>query len=183
MPADFPVIHDAALALVDELDRVLDRDDVVLTGKVRLVDDGRKRGRLAASRWPGDQDQAPGERGQLGDDLGKAQFGAGDDLAGDLPKHRPAAELLLEEIGAVTGNSRDLIGKIDIARLFELLDLVFRGDFVDHRLQAVVRKDVELDPLQVSPETERRLLAGDEVQVGCPLVVHQLEERIDFCHG
>jgi hypothetical protein len=45
--ADLALVHDAALVLVQELDRILDRDDVVRARPVDLVDQRRKRRRLA----------------------------------------------------------------------------------------------------------------------------------------
>ena len=85
---------------------------------------------------------------------GQAQLAGGDDLARDLPEDRGTAELLLEEVGAVTGKPRNLIGEVDIPRLFELLDLVLGGDLVEHRLEAVVGQDVELDPLHLPPDPD-----------------------------
>ena len=107
----------------------------------------------------------------------------GDDLARNLPEDRRTAELLLEKIGAVTGKPRNLIGEVDIPRLFELFDLVLGGDLVEHGLEAVIGQDVEFDPFHLPPDAERRLLAGDEMQVRCPLVMHQLEKGVNLCHG
>ena len=88
----------------------------------------------------------------------------------------------MEKVGAVTGKSRDLIGEVDIPRLFELFDLVLGGDLVDHGLEAVIGENVEFDPFYFPPDAERRLLAGDEMQVRCPLVMHQLEKCVNLCH-
>jgi hypothetical protein len=177
------VVHDAALALVDELDRILNRDDVVLPGAVGLVDDRRERRGLAASCGSGDQHQAAGQGGELRDHRGQPQLRGSDDLAGDLPEDRGAAELLLKEVGTVTGQSRDLVGEVCIARLLELLNLVLGGDLVEHRLEGIVGENIELDPLHLPPYPERRLLAGDEMEVRCPLVVHQLKEGVYLGHG
>ena len=122
-------------------------------------------GRLSAARGSRDQDQPPGERRQFGDDRGKAQFRSGNDLARDLPKDGRTAELLLEVVGAVTGKPRDLVGEIDVPRLFELFDLMLGRDLIEHRLETIVGEDVELDPLHVSPDSEGGLLAGNEMQV------------------
>ncbi len=114
---------------------------------------------------------------------GQPQLLAGDDLARDLPEDRRTAELLLEEVGAVPGQPRNLIGEIDVPRLLELLDLVLGGDLVEHRLEPVIGQDVELDPFHLPPDPEGRLLAGDEMEVRCPLVMHQLEKGVNLCHG
>ena len=64
---DLALVDDAALVLVHELDRVLDRDDVLVALAVDLVDHGRERGRLAAAGRAGDQHEAARQLGQLVD--------------------------------------------------------------------------------------------------------------------
>ena len=56
--ADLALADQAALALVHELDRVLDREDVALHAAVDVVDHRRERRRLARAGLAGDQDQA-----------------------------------------------------------------------------------------------------------------------------
>ena len=58
---DFAMVHDAALALVDEFDGVFNRDDMVFAGAVGLVDDGGERCRFTAARRSGDEDKPPGQ--------------------------------------------------------------------------------------------------------------------------
>src|SRR5437870_12358084 len=48
---------DALLVLVHELDRVLDRDDVVRARAVDQIDQRAQRGGLARAGWPGDEHQ------------------------------------------------------------------------------------------------------------------------------
>ncbi len=66
--SDFPLIDETALVPVDELDRILDRDDMALPLLVDLVDDRRQRSRFARAGWAGHQDQSAGPLGQFGDD-------------------------------------------------------------------------------------------------------------------
>src|SRR4051794_28903873 len=56
--ADLALIDDAALVTVQELDRVLDREDVLGTVPVDLVDQRRERGRLTGAGRPGHEDEA-----------------------------------------------------------------------------------------------------------------------------
>ena len=56
------------LAAVDELDRILEADDVELSGLVQVVDHRRERRRLAGARGAGDEHHALMEVAQLGDD-------------------------------------------------------------------------------------------------------------------
>src|SRR5262249_2997455 len=55
---DLALVHDAALVAMQELDRVLDREDVLRTVAVDLVDQRGKRRRLARARGAGDENEA-----------------------------------------------------------------------------------------------------------------------------
>ena len=55
--ADLALADEAALALVHELDRVLDREDVALHARVDVVDHRRERGRFARAGLAGHQDE------------------------------------------------------------------------------------------------------------------------------
>jgi hypothetical protein len=182
MHPHFPVIDDAALALMDELDGVFDGDDVVLAGSVRLVDDGGQGSRFTAPRRARYEDEPPGKGGQLGDHGRQTELLGGEDRAGNFTENGGATPLLHEKIGPVASQVGDLVGKIHVSRLFELLDLVLRGDLVEHGLEAVVVEEIIFDPLDFAANTDGGLLSGDQVQIGCALVVHQLEKSIDFGH-
>ena len=54
----FALVDDALIVRVKDLDRVLDRDDVLRTSSVDLADHRRERRRLARTGGSGDEDQA-----------------------------------------------------------------------------------------------------------------------------
>ena len=56
--AQFALVKRALVVLVDELDRVFERDDVVSLRAVDLVEHGGERGRLARAGRAGDEHQA-----------------------------------------------------------------------------------------------------------------------------
>ena len=56
--ADLPLVDQALLILMDELDRVLDGDDVLLTRTVDVIDHRAERRRLAGPGRPCDKDEA-----------------------------------------------------------------------------------------------------------------------------
>ena len=58
------LVDEAALVLVDVLDRILDREDVLAALGVDLVDHRRQRRRLAAAGRAGDEHQAARPVGQ-----------------------------------------------------------------------------------------------------------------------
>ena len=178
-----PVVHHAAVALVDELDRVLDGENVVFPGAVGHIDDGRQGGRFTASGRARHHHKPPGKSGELGDDRRQTELFRRENRAGDLAENRRHAVFLHEKIGPVTGQVRNFVTEIDVTGFLEFLDLVLRGDLVEHRLEFVVFEHLIFDPLQLSPDAQDRLLSGDQVEVGRALVVHQLEKGIDFGHG
>jgi hypothetical protein len=49
--AQLPLVHDALLVLVQELDRILDTEDVLVARVVDEVEHRRERSRLAGARW------------------------------------------------------------------------------------------------------------------------------------
>ena len=105
------------------------------------------------------------------------------DGAGDFPEYGGASPFLHEKVGPVPGEIGDFIGKVHIARLFKLLDLVFRGNLIEHGLETVVVEEIVLDPLDLAADADGGLLSRYQVQVRSALVVHQLEKRVYFSHG
>jgi len=69
---------------VKELDRVLDRHDVLSAVRVDVVDHRRERGRLAGAGRTGDDDEALVEVAELLQRLGQVERGERDDLRGNL---------------------------------------------------------------------------------------------------
>ena len=84
--ADLALVDDAALVRVQELDRVLDRDDVVATRAVDLVDERGKRGRLPGAGRAGEDHEAPGLRRELVQSGWKAELLERADVRRDHPE-------------------------------------------------------------------------------------------------
>ncbi len=57
MATHFPLIDQALLTDVNKFDGILYGKDVLFAGFVHMIDHRRQGGRLAATRWPGDQNQ------------------------------------------------------------------------------------------------------------------------------
>src|SRR3989304_8629056 len=58
MDADFALADQAILARMDELDRILDRQDMALDARIEVIDHRRERGRLARAGLAGHEDHA-----------------------------------------------------------------------------------------------------------------------------
>ena len=115
--ADLAVDDDGLLHRVDELDRVLDRDDVPAEVRVDVVDHRRERGRLAAAGGAGDDDEALVEVAELLQRLGELELVEGEDLGRDLPEHGGLAPVVVEVVAAEAGETRDLVGEVEILAL------------------------------------------------------------------
>ena len=105
--ADLALVDDAALVPVHELDRILDREDVVGAVAVDLVDHRGERRRLTGAGRAGDEDEAArlhrelGERGRQAELLERLQL-LGDDAEGG------AERLALEvDVDAEAREARD----------------------------------------------------------------------------
>jgi hypothetical protein len=71
---DLALVDDRVAVRVQELDRVLDRDDVLVHRPVHVVDHRRERRRLGGAGGAGEQDDAALLLGQLGDDRRKVEL-------------------------------------------------------------------------------------------------------------
>src|SRR3990172_5680932 len=70
---DLPLVNERADSVVDELDRVLDRDDVVLSRPVDLVDQRSQRRRLPTAGRPDDEEETLADPAELADDRRQVQ--------------------------------------------------------------------------------------------------------------
>ena len=115
------LIDEALLVLVEVLDRVLDREDVLAALAVDLVDHGRERRGLAAAGGPGDEHEAARPIGQLGDHRRQPQVleaaGSCRESAGRPPPPRP----LLEDVAAEAREPLDAEREVELQFLFEAL--------------------------------------------------------------
>src|SRR5205807_2960061 len=92
----FALVHQAVLVLVDELDRVLNSDDVVMALAVDLVNHGSQRGGLSRTGRPGHQYQATRLLAELGDDGRKPELLERFDLEGNYAEDRRGGAALIE---------------------------------------------------------------------------------------
>ena len=114
---DLALVDDAATVLVEDLDRVLDRDDVLVPRAVDVVEHGRERRRLSRARGAGAEDEPTLLLGKARDPPGKAQLlEAGDVLRDDAERERGRAALAK----AVDPEAREVlggIGEVELAML------------------------------------------------------------------
>ena len=142
---------------------------------VDLVDHRGQGGGLARAGGPGDQDQAAGLVGHLGHDGGQAQLFERPDLVGDAAERPGDGAALHEDVGAEAGQALDAEGEVKLPVFLEFVFLVVVQDAVDHLLGLGRRERRVLDPLQQAVDADQRRRVGGDVQVGPPLVDHDLQ--------
>ncbi len=175
--ADLALVDDRAFVLVQELDRVLDREDVVGALGVDHVEHRGQRRRLARAGRPGDEHEAARLGGQLAQHLGDAERVE----AGDLVRHQPeggAHRAALEEaVDAEAGDAGDRVGEVELFAGLEAFALVVVEDAVDdlsRLLPGERREPLHRDDLPLV--AHRRREAGAEVDVGRPRLDHATED-------
>ena len=135
--ADLPLVDRALLRLVIKLDRILDRDDVVIVGFVDEVDQARERGAFARAGGARHEKQATRPLGHLLADFRYTQLLRSEHLVGDLPEHHGDRALLLEHAHAETGQVFE--GEAEVAAtLFGQLRLASLGRDRFHQAVGVV---------------------------------------------
>jgi hypothetical protein len=179
--ADFSLIDDAVLVLVNELDRVLDRDHVPLQLLVDLVEHRGERGRLARAGGAGHEDESSWFVGQIGDDFGEVEVLERLDVERNLPDdHRDAAALL----EAVAAESREVLNaerEIELVLHLEPLLLIL-GQHRIRELQRVFRLHHELDvrPRHVAVDAQHWPLARRDVEIGGVPLDHLFEQDAEI---
>ena len=165
--ADLALVDDAPLVVVQELDRILDRDDVIGARAVDLVDDRGERRRLARAGRAGDEDEPARLRRQLVEARRKAELLERANVRGDRAERRGEALALVVRVDAEAGEAANAVGEVELAVELEMLLLLGRRDPVDQLPDQVgveLRKLVQ--QLDVPVTTDGRQRPGREMQVG-----------------
>ena len=163
---DLALVDQAALGLVHELDRILDRDDVIRAIVVAVVDHAGERGRLARARRAGDQHQATRQHAQVAEDLRRLQVIEAQDHRGNVAEYGAGAAVLVEGVDAEAGQLRDLERKVGLEEFFVGLALLVVHDVIHHAVHFLVRQCWHVDALDVAIDADHRRHPGRQVQVG-----------------
>ena len=175
------LIDETALMLVHELDRVLDREDVVVPLLVDLVDHRRQRGGLTGSRRPGHQHETARPLGQRGQHLRQVQLLEAADLLGNQPVDGADRAALVEHVDAEAGQALDAEREVELERLLESL-LLGVGEHAVGELLRLRRVQVGTgQPHQVSVDTHLRRSGGGDMEVRA-LHLHQRVQQFRQRH-
>ncbi|MNY23757.1 hypothetical protein D3C86_1574350 [compost metagenome] len=164
------LVDQALLRLVDEFDRVLDGEDVVVLVAVDVVDHRRQRGRLARAGGAGDQHQAARHVGNLLEHLAHAEVFHAQHARGNGPEHRAGTAVLVERVDPEARHAGHLEGEVGLEELLEVLALLVVHDVVDQRMHLLVLHRRQVDAAHVAIDADHRRQTGGEVQVRCALL-------------
>ena len=176
---------------VQELDRVLDRDDVLLHRPVHVVDHRRQRGRLAGAGRAGEQDDPALLVGQRGDRLGQAELVDGLDHDRDGAHHDRDRAALVEGVDAEAPEALDRVREVDLVLGLELGDLLRVDEHLQERVARVLGEQAlgAGDRLELTVQTDERVGGDLQVKVGAlgrdeiPQRVIEIESHTSFVIG
>ncbi|MCY1419216.1 hypothetical protein D9M71_348000 [compost metagenome] len=173
---------DAALVLVDELDRVLDGDDVAGGVLVAVADHRRQRGRLAGAGGA-DEDHQPalGHR-QLLEDFRQLQLFDGRDVGLDAAQHHAHQVALVEGADPEAADAAGADGEVALVVLGELAALLL-AHHREHGLAGLFRREGVLgDRQDLAVDLHRGGDASGDEEVGGALFHHESQQFVEF-HG
>ena len=107
--AELALVDDALLVLVQELDRVLDRDDVVGPVAVDLVDERRERRRLTRAGRARDEDEPARLVAEAIEGVRDAEFFEGLQLGGNKAERAREALPLRKDVHTKPGDARNRV--------------------------------------------------------------------------
>ena len=183
--ADLALVDDAAVVDVEELDRVLDRHDVLAARAVDVRDQRGKRGRLPRARRAGDEDQAAMLVRKLLDADRQVQVVEAGDLGRDHTEGEGGCPPLLEAVDAEAGEVRGHVRRVELAGLPELLEPVrcARGYPLEDRLEiGLAERLPALECAQVAVAAHDRGQPEFEVHVGGAAFDDTFQEGVEV-HG
>src|SRR5687767_7843183 len=129
------LVDDAVLVVMKKLDRVLDRQDVVMAVDIDLIDHRGQRRRLSGSRGPGHEYQASRLFTHVRHNGRQPKCVERFDLIRDRTKYRSNRTLLIEQIGTKARHTLKAERKIEFQILFESMFL----SVGEHRIRESLR--------------------------------------------
>ena len=146
--ADLALVDDARPVVVQELDRVLDREDVLVPGVVDVVEQRGERRRLAGAGRAGDEHEAARLVRELVEASRDAELLERLDLVRDQPEGGADGRALKVGVDAEAREAGNRVGEVDLPARLEGLLLLGREDPVDER--------PDLAPASASSWSDRR---------------------------
>ena len=165
---------------MQELDRILDRDDVIRASAVDLVDHRGERRRLTGAGRTGDEDEAARKLRQVVQTVGQAELLERLQLVGDDTEDGGERVSLQEDVDTEAREAGDPVGEVELAVELEPLLLLRREDAIDERANRLRVERLEVgERAQLSTHARRRGCPDRHVEVGSAAGDRRLEQRVD----
>ena len=177
--ADLALREDRSVVGVDELDRVLDRDDVLRGTAVHAVEDRCERRRLAAARRSGHENEAPRRRREVRDRLGQRQLLDRRDSRRNEAEDRSRSALLPEEVHAKPRVCPHLVGEVHVSRFRVLLPDSRGSDRPDEVVEVSFGQGAIAHAFEIAVDAQNGRRADREVQVRAVPLRQYREEPVD----
>ena len=182
MDAHLTLRHQGAHRRVDELDRILDRDDVARLDAVDLAHNRSQRRRLARTGRACHQTEAVGDLRQLLHRGRKPQVGHRGDGVGDDPEDRAHAARLLEVVGPKAADPLERVDEVELILRGKAGPLFRRQDLKQEAAGLRLRHGAEGETEQIAIVTDRGDRAGRKVKVAGGLLHDEPQEGVEACH-
>jgi hypothetical protein len=165
--ADLALVDDRLLVAMQDLDRVLDRDDVLPTRAVDVVDDRRERGRFPGAGRAGDEDESAPLFGEPPHARREAQLVEGRHLVGNRAEGERRCAALPEPVDAKAREAFGRIGEVELPRHLELTEAAgdARCDGVEDGLEVARGERWRVEALDRAVAPDDRRLAELQVHV------------------
>ena len=185
MRVNLALVDEALLVLVHELDRIFDRDDVILPLPVDRIHHRAQRRRLARAGRTGDEDEPLRQPAQRHDRGRQAELLGGEDLARNHAEHGARPLAIQEDVGAEAREPLDFIGEVGVVDGRELRPVLLRHDLLEQRRRGLRRErhGRRVERLHVAVLPDERRHADRDVQVGCACGDHLPEQIVDCVRG
>src|SRR5258706_4764787 len=161
-----PLCDETLLALVDELDRILDRDDVIRACTIDQVDERAERRRLSRARGPGHEDESLRQVAKALHLLRDAHLLDGYYCRGDGAKYRARSLAFPECVAAEAGDAWNLVREVGVVDLLELGAVLLEHHRVQHHVDVVRGEDgLARNRGDLATGAQQRRRTGTQMQV------------------
>src|SRR5438093_9481175 len=113
------MLNETVLTAMNKLNRVFDRDDVIVAMEVHVIDHRRERSRFTGTGRPGYKDETFLQHRKFFQHRWKTEVIGRQHLRWNGTKGGRDSVFLLKEIDAISHHVRNFIAKIDIEPFFE----------------------------------------------------------------
>ncbi len=181
---DFALVDDAAPVVVHELDRVLDRDDVLLPAAVDRVDHRREGRRLTRAGRAGHEDEPAVLLGEAAHPVRKAELREARDLLRDEAEGERDRAALAIAVHAEAAQALGEVRRVELARGIEMLTLGGSplGHEREHGLEVGLGQEAFLHGSQSPVDTGHRRRSDLQVHVAAAELDQTCEKAVQV-HG